>query len=353
MICHRRPDIAFRLRPGDPSQWMEDCSDGTRVHGSGQRPGSMHMADREPACEFLHRDCRRTFSFPETPAGMAWKQGSGRMNRRRTTAFAIMALFVAAWAYACGDGAVEPPPADPPRPTTVTTNPGTARLASLGTTVQLSAEARYENGNAMTGTTMAWNSSDAAVANVDPSGLVTAVAEGSAAVTVTAGAASGTAAVTVEQVPAEGAVEPAARTLVALGDLVTAAANGPVTVMSAAGSASSSLPSHLDASCSIPESTLATCLRNRDHLTGVPSGQEGGQVAVVVGNGKYQSAVDLPTSATDARAVAELLEDAGFDVMLLVDADASAMRDAGGMVRRANAPGTSRRVLLLRPRPAA
>ena len=60
------------------------------------------------------------------------------MNLCPTTVFAITALFVAAWAYACDDGTVEPPPPDPPRPTTVTVNPATARLLSLGATVQLS-----------------------------------------------------------------------------------------------------------------------------------------------------------------------------------------------------------------------
>ena len=140
------------------------------------------------------------------------------MNRRRTTAFAITALIVAPWAYACGDGTVEPPPPDPPRPTTVTVNPATARLVSLGATVQLSAEVRDQNGNAMTGTTLTWSSSDAAVATVDGSGLVTAVDDGTTTITATAGSVAGTASVTVEQVPAEVVVEPAAHTLVALGD---------------------------------------------------------------------------------------------------------------------------------------
>ena len=196
------------------------------------------------------------------------------MNRR-TTVFAFTALFVTAWAYACGDGTVEPPPPDPPRPTTVTVNPATAQLVSLGATTQLSAEVRDQNGNAMAGTTVTWSGSDATVATVDASGLVTAVDNGVATVTATAGSVSGTAAVTVEQVPAEVTAEPAAHTLVAFGDtirlsaealdangnvvataefawssgdttiatvdasgLVTAAANGVATVTATAGSVS-------------------------------------------------------------------------------------------------------------------
>ena len=142
------------------------------------------------------------------------------MYRLRTIIFGLTALFVAAWAYACGDGTVEPPPPDPPRPTTVTVSPATARLVSLGATVQLSAEVRDQKGNAMTGTAVTWTSSDAAVATVDASGLATAAGEGTAVVTASAGSVSGTAAVTVEQVPAEVVLEPASHAFVALGDTI-------------------------------------------------------------------------------------------------------------------------------------
>ena len=159
------------------------------------------------------------YTSPAHPTARGFEARSDRIDRRQTTLFAIT-LFVAAWAYACGDGTVEPPPPDPPRPTTVTVNPATALLVSLDATVQLSAEVRDQNGNAMTGTAVTWSSSDATVATVDPSGLVTAASGGSAVVTATAGAASGTAAVAVDQTPAEVAVDPATHTLVALGDTI-------------------------------------------------------------------------------------------------------------------------------------
>ena len=119
------------------------------------------------------------------------------MNRYRIFVFVAATLSAAVWAYACGDGTTEPPTPDPPRPTTVTVSPATAQLAALGATVQLSAEVRDQNGQAMAGAAVSWASSAAAVATVSSTGLVTAVGNGTATITATAGSASGTATVTV------------------------------------------------------------------------------------------------------------------------------------------------------------
>ena len=130
-----------------------------------------------------------------------------------------------ALAKGCGDGdsPVAPPP-DPPRPTAVAVNPATAGLSALGAAVQLTAEVRDQNGQAMTGTAVAWASSDPTVAAVDTAGLVTAVGNGTATITVTAGSASGTATVTVAQAPDSVEVSPAAATITALGDTLRLAA---------------------------------------------------------------------------------------------------------------------------------
>lgn len=103
-------------------------------------------------------------------------------------------LALAVWALACGDGAVEPTPADTLRPATVTVTPGTAGLAAPGATVQLTAEVRDQLGQVMEGSAVAWTTSDPSVATVDASGLVKAVAQGPAAanITVAAGGASAT-----------------------------------------------------------------------------------------------------------------------------------------------------------------
>ncbi len=105
----------------------------------------------------------------------------------------------------------------------MTVTPATAELGAVGATVQLTAEVRDQNGQVMSGATVTWSSSSAAVATVDGSSLVTAVANGTATITATAGGVSGSAAVTVAQEISTVAVTPAADTLVA-GDTLRLAA---------------------------------------------------------------------------------------------------------------------------------
>ena len=103
-------------------------------------------------------------------------------------------------ALSCDDGAVEPAPPPAPAATTVAVNPASATLASVGETARLIAEVRDQNGQVMAGAAVTWASSDASVAAVDASGLVTAAANGITTITATSGSASGTAAVTVARV---------------------------------------------------------------------------------------------------------------------------------------------------------
>ena len=147
------------------------------------------------------------------------------MSRGRHFIVLSATMATVAWAAACGDGATEPPapPPDPPRPTTITVTPSTAELTALGETVQLRAEVRDQNGQVMTGATITWASSSAAVATVSAAGLVTAAGNGTATITATAGGASGTATVTVTQTVSAVAIAPAADTLVA-GDTLKLAA---------------------------------------------------------------------------------------------------------------------------------
>ena len=112
--------------------------------------------------------------------------------------FIIAALAGCSFTLACGDGGMAPA-LEPPSPTTVAVSPTTTELTALGATAQLTAEVRDQNGQAMPGAPVTWSSSDPAVATVGAAGLVTAVANGSVTVTATAGSASGTAAVTVAQ----------------------------------------------------------------------------------------------------------------------------------------------------------
>ena len=79
-----------------------------------------------------------------------------------------------------------------------------AETIAWGGTLQLSAAAFDENGQAVSGAEFSWESSDASVATVDATGLVTGVGEGTATITASAGTARGTATVTVVEEAASG-----------------------------------------------------------------------------------------------------------------------------------------------------
>ncbi len=96
-----------------------------------------------------------------------------------------------------GPGVTQLPPA--PTPATVVVAPGTTTLVALGRTVQLTATVRDQRGQTLSGVSVSWSSSATGVTTVDAAGLVTAVANGSATITATAGSASGSAQVAVEQ----------------------------------------------------------------------------------------------------------------------------------------------------------
>ncbi len=82
-------------------------------------------------------------------------------------------------------------------PDSVAVSPAEAAISALGDTLQLAAEAFDANGHAVAGANFEWESSDAAIATVDASGLVTGVANGTATITARAGEAEGLAEVNV------------------------------------------------------------------------------------------------------------------------------------------------------------
>ena len=103
---------------------------------------------------------------------------------------------------------------DSPRPATVRVTPATSELAALDSSAQLSAEVFDQNGQTMAAAEVSWSSSDAAVAPVDGSGLVTAVGNGVAIITATAGAVSESVTVSVAQTVSSVIVSPGAETMV-------------------------------------------------------------------------------------------------------------------------------------------
>ncbi|WP_420441974.1 Ig-like domain-containing protein [Candidatus Palauibacter sp.] len=103
---------------------------------------------------------------------------------------------------------------------TLTVTPDRLRLTAVGERGQLTAEALDANGNALADPMLNWTSDDDAVATVDAAGLVTAVANGETAVTVTSGSTRARVRVAVEAgaAPAAGPPTPphAADSVIAL-----------------------------------------------------------------------------------------------------------------------------------------
>jgi len=104
--------------------------------------------------------------------------------------------------------------------TSIVVTPTGRLLVSIGETLQLASATLDQNGKPLSGVTVSWSTSDAAVASVSSSGQVTAVGNGSATIRATSGSVSGTAAVSVAQVVASVAVTPGVDTLTAAGDSV-------------------------------------------------------------------------------------------------------------------------------------
>jgi uncharacterized protein YjdB len=109
----------------------------------------------------------------------------------------------------------------PPVPTTVSVSTAVATLGAIGETVQLSASVKDQAGRTMQGVPVAWTTSDAAVASVSSSGVVTGIANGSTTITASAGAASGRSTVNVQQVPAAVLLSTPTLSLAAIGDTGT------------------------------------------------------------------------------------------------------------------------------------
>ncbi len=122
------------------------------------------------------------------------------------------ALIFLALIAAC-DGGTEPPAA-----VSIRISPQSVELSAIGETQQLTASVLDRNGQAIAGAPVTWASNDHSVATVSAGGLVTAVGNGSAAITATSGNASGGTGVRVTQVLVLFEVSPSAGTLVSFGE---------------------------------------------------------------------------------------------------------------------------------------
>ncbi len=164
-----------------------------------------------------------------------------------------------------------------PAPTTVTVAPDTATLTALDRTVRLFADVRDQIGRPITDAAVVWSSGDTAVATVDTSGVVTAVANGSATVAALSGEVSDTASVAVSQTAATVEVAPATHALAA-GDTVRLVAtatddNGHVVEAAAFGWSSSDTAvasvDSLGLVTGVAEGTATITAADRDAAAGV------------------------------------------------------------------------------------
>lgn len=102
--------------------------------------------------------------------------------------------------------------------TQVTVTLSSSTLSALGDTVQASAQAKNAAGDVISSASIAWTSSNPAVATVSSTGRVAAVSNGTATITATAATAQGNATVTVSQTVASIAIAPATLTFVSIDD---------------------------------------------------------------------------------------------------------------------------------------
>jgi len=122
-----------------------------------------------------------------------------QMRLQEFSGFAIILLL-----SACGDGGIGGTTA--PVVTTVSISAPSTTVA-VGGSMQLTASATDANGNAVTGMTATWVSSNQVVATVSTSGVVSGVAAGSVTITATINGIAGSKDLTVTPFPAAATVQ--------------------------------------------------------------------------------------------------------------------------------------------------
>ena len=122
---------------------------------------------------------------------------TARAGRQLLSSLATLALLVA---IACSDDSPSPSGPEASPVASVTVSPATQTL-SVGANTTLTATLADANGRPITGRTLVWNSSRADIATVTSSGIVTAVAAGTATIEATSEGKRGAALITVTPVP--------------------------------------------------------------------------------------------------------------------------------------------------------
>ncbi len=135
----------------------------------------------------------------------------------------LPAALVAVLLVACGGSTTDPviPPPGGTDVATVTVSPGNQSSASLGVTIPLTAELRNADNALIQGQAVNWTRRGTGAVQVNSSGVVTTVANGTDTVVATSGGKSGFAVITVQQVPASIALTTSNPTLTVLGTTST------------------------------------------------------------------------------------------------------------------------------------
>jgi len=125
---------------------------------------------------------------------LLWRisRGGPHISRMRYFRLSVMVLLAA-----CG-GDSTTGPSSTPVATSIELSASELTFASVAATTQLTATVKNQNGATMPSATVTWTTSDAAVATVSSTGLVTSVANGTATITATSGSLTATASVTVQ-----------------------------------------------------------------------------------------------------------------------------------------------------------
>ena len=262
------------------------------------------------------------------------------------------ALAVAV-ATACGGGSATTAPAGP-AVVTVTVAPNAPVLA-VGTTQQLTATARDVNGNPVTGRTVTWISNVPAVANVSPSGLVSALTAGTASIFATVDAVAGSSAVTTLATPVLSAVNP---TMLVPGTVATVSglnfettiANDTVTVQGVTAAITSATPTQLTfvVPC-VASGAVGVRVRTRvgpsslvnATAQGTPRTIALGQAYITV-DATSTGCTELTTSGAPARYLVAVFSDAGSQ-NTLTDFDISG--NPNGVVPDGAPPAAAQRAL--------
>ncbi len=176
----------------------------------------------------------------------------------------------------------------------VTVTPATGALSALGATWQVTDAAKDAGNNALT-SAFTWTSSNAQVATVSPTGLVTAVGNGTATITAATGGKTATATVTVAQAVATVNVTPATSSLTSAGAtaMLTAAAtdanNRPVAAKTF------TWTSERPAVATVANGTVTAVADGASRITATVDGKSGSAMVTVVVPAKGAPPVELPS----------------------------------------------------------